>query len=172
MLASAFATAAHLGQVRKYTGEPYIEHPLAVAHLYAIYASNYEKESYDAALLHDTVEDTAVTLEDVQKGYGDKVAEYVWYLTKPPAFVGDRDQRKALDRDRLSKAPVTVRFIKLLDIMHNSNSIREHDPEFFQTFAKESERMIQMMNYVEVLDQCANDAGRTAIREWLPTILI
>lgn len=58
--AAAFAAQAHAGQVRKYTGEPYIRHPEAVAKL--VQASGGDTAMVAAAWLHDTVEDTAVTV--------------------------------------------------------------------------------------------------------------
>ena len=58
-----FATAAHEGQVRKYTGEPYVNHPFAVAESVADHVD--DKVAIAAAVLHDTVEDTAVTLEEI-----------------------------------------------------------------------------------------------------------
>jgi (p)ppGpp synthase/HD superfamily hydrolase len=136
-----FAEAAHTGQVRKYTYEPYITHPVAVA---TNFADNFSEDicggpeefsaAVQAAFLHDTVEDTSTTIDDIAAKFGALVAEYVWFLTKTPACVGNRELRKKLDRKRLQFAPAPVRLIKILDVMHNATSIAKHDLEFSVTF--------------------------------------
>ena len=60
-----FATKAHEGQVRKYTGEPYIVHPLEVAEI--VKTVEHTEEMLMAAVLHDTVEDTDTTIEDIDR---------------------------------------------------------------------------------------------------------
>lgn len=132
-----FANNAHKGQVRKYTGEDYVEHVYEVARLYGQYRVEPELDAYYAAILHDVVEDTDVTFDQLVTHFGEKVAEYVWYLTKPEDFVGNRKQRKALDGARLALAPDEVKFIKICDIMHNAPSIREHDPALWKTWRVE-----------------------------------
>ncbi len=153
--AIAFATAAHEGQVRKYTGEPYVEHVIAVAEMVAAHVT--DEDAITAAILHDTVEDCAVTIDDIEIEFGERVAEYVWYLTKPPAFVGNRAKRKALDRGRLKEAPEIVRFIKVMDIWHNSGSIKEHDQAFYKTFREEIRDLLYIMNALIVVRKFAGD---------------
>ena len=143
-----WATLYHKGQVRKYTGEPYITHPEAVGAL--VRAHGLSDTAVIAALLHDTVEDTSATIEDVEESFGTKVAEYVWYLTKPPGFVGNRATRKALDRDRLSHAPEEVRIIKFFDVMHNAGSIKEHDPEKWEEWRHEMSLLLFAMEVNEI----------------------
>ena len=142
--AKLWAGMHHKGQVRKYTGEPYIEHPLEVAEM--VKEHGLSETAIIAAILHDTVEDTGATLEDVEELFGTGVAEYVWYLTKPPVFVGNRATRKSLDRDRLSAAPEEVKFIKFYDVFHNASSIREHDPEFYDSWRHEMQLLFLAMN--------------------------
>jgi GTP pyrophosphokinase len=74
-----FGRSSHIAQVRK-SGEPYFFHPLRVAHLAARHWMDFS--SIIAALLHDVVEDTPVTLDSVCKQYGDDVALLVNGLTK------------------------------------------------------------------------------------------
>ena len=133
--AKMWAGMHHKGQIRKYTGEPYIEHPLAVAE--TVKEHGLSGEAIVAAILHDTVEDTGATMEDVEELFGTKVAEYVWYLTKPPEYVGNRELRKTLDRNRLSEAPEEVKIIKFFDVYHNAGSIKEHDIDFWNTWRHE-----------------------------------
>jgi len=72
----AFAARAHAGQTRKATDIPYIVHPVGVM-LILIEAGENDPEGLAAALLHDTVEDTEVTLAQIQEAFGARVAEIV-----------------------------------------------------------------------------------------------
>lgn len=141
-----FARVAHEGQVRKYTGEPYVEHVLAVGLMYQSWSEKMERDALYAAILHDTVEDTEVDMDQIRRHFGDKVAEYVWYLTKPEEFVGNRLKRKALDRARLALAPDVVKFIKILDITHNATSIRKHDQDFWKEWREETLLMLDALD--------------------------
>ena len=77
--ARIFAGLAHGSQKRKYTGEPYIVHPVEVSEIVAWH--NGSKEMIAAALLHDTVEDTDVTIDDIRNEFGNAVALLVDDLT-------------------------------------------------------------------------------------------
>lgn len=164
--ARRFAEQSHAGQVRKYTGEAYITHPIRVAELVNEHVQ--DDNVLCAALLHDVVEDCEVTIEEIEQLFGEEIAEYVWYLTKPPSFVGDREKRKRLDRARLQEAPALVRFVKVMDIFHNSLSIREHDPEFYKTFREESKLMLDAMNAFSVVNEFAGrEFASTEFKTWL-----
>jgi (p)ppGpp synthase/HD superfamily hydrolase len=158
-----FARQAHAGQVRKYTGEDYVEHCYAVGLMYQSWTVEMNKDALWAAILHDTVEDTPVTMREIQHQFGDRVAEYVWYLTKPESFVGDRAQRKALDSARLALAPEVVRFVKIIDIMHNAKSIREHDPDKWATWRVE---MIKLLDTMKSESVWRSQAGHWAQRKY------
>jgi (p)ppGpp synthase/HD superfamily hydrolase len=163
--AKQFAMKAHEGQVRKYTNEPYIEHPLAVAELIEVFVQ--DEATLTAAVLHDTVEDCDVTIEEIQKEFGDEVACYVWYLTKPPAFVGNRAKRKKIDRDRLQQAPKLARLIKIFDLWHNSKSIKEHDPKFWETFREEAKLLLDSMDAFSVICEfCGREFATHEFIEW------
>jgi (p)ppGpp synthase/HD superfamily hydrolase len=77
--AFSYALAAHTGQTRKYTGEPYIVHPFAVSLI--VQSVPHTPEMVAAALLHDTVEDTGKTIEEIEQLFGKQVASYVGWLT-------------------------------------------------------------------------------------------
>ena len=77
--AAEFATSAHEGQVRKYTGVPYIVHPIEVMEI--VKTVDHDDEMLAAALLHDVVEDCGVTIEDIVKEFGSDVASLVSALT-------------------------------------------------------------------------------------------
>jgi guanosine-3',5'-bis(diphosphate) 3'-pyrophosphohydrolase len=73
--ATEYATKAHEGQVRKVRGNPFIEHPLGVAKI--LQEAGMADEVVAAGLLHDVVEDTPYTLEDIEKEFGEKVVTLV-----------------------------------------------------------------------------------------------
>jgi len=154
-----FATKMHEGQVRKYTGEEYITHPVAVADIVEIYLDKkgYSEEdimmAVQVALLHDTVEDTVATMEDIEDKFGDEIAKGVWFLTKTPNYVGNRKFRKELCEARLREAPEIIRILKTADMFHNSLSIEEHDPKFWNLFKEETVSLLIAMNTLEVMGE-------------------
>ena len=144
--ARMFATAAHaaVGQLRKYTFEPYIVHPAEVAGIVAEYDGT--PEMIAAAWLHDTVEDTGVTSELIRKEFGDQVADLVGWLTdvsRPDH--GNRAQRKAVDRAHTAAAPAAAQTIKLADLICNTRSIVEHDAKFAETYLAEKRQLLEVM---------------------------
>jgi len=139
-----FATKAHGKQKRKYTGEPYISHPIAVMEM--VKEVPHTPEMLIAAVLHDTVEDTDVTLKDIKDRFGTKVAELVDGLTdvsRPED--GNRATRKALDRVHLSKQGPEVQTIKLADLIHNTTSIEFFDPHFYKVYKEEKIRILELL---------------------------
>mgnify|MGYP005989458893 FL=1 len=154
-----FATKMHEGQVRKYTGEEYITHPVAVADIVEIYLDKkgYTEEeimmAIEVAILHDTVEDTVATMETVEGFFGPEIAKGVWFLTKTPNYVGNRKFRKELCEARLREAPEIIRIIKTCDMFHNSLSIEEHDPKFWNLFKEETVSLLIAMNTLEVMGE-------------------
>lgn len=145
--ARAFATAAHaaVGQLRKYTFEPYIVHPAEVADLVAT-VPGHTPEMIAAAWLHDTVEDTGVTSELIRKEFGDEVAELVGWLTdvsRPDH--GNRAARKAVDRAHTAGAPAAAQTIKLADLIANTRSIMAHDEKFAVTYLAEKRMLLEVM---------------------------
>jgi (p)ppGpp synthase/HD superfamily hydrolase len=152
--ALAYATEAHKGQVRKYTGEPYIEHPKAVADI--VRGVRHTPAMIAAAYLHDVVEDTPIPLTDIRLAFGEDVAGLVYWLTdKSRPSDGNRAARKAIDRLHIAAAPPNAQTIKLADMIDNTSSIAERDPSFWVVYRKEK------LALLEVLDK--GDAGLLAI---------
>jgi (p)ppGpp synthase/HD superfamily hydrolase len=142
--ARAFAEVAHHNQVRKYTGAPYIQHPVAVAELVASVTS--DPEVIAAAYLHDVVEDTSQELGDIEANFGPRVALLVAYLTDVSTkYHGNRAARKALDRAHLALAPAEAQTVKLADLIDNSKSIAEHDPDFAKVYLKEKAELLEVL---------------------------
>ena len=142
-----FAKAAHeaVGQIRKYTGDPYICHPLAVAVI--VSKVEHTESMLMAALLHDTVEDTRVTLEEVAREFGEEVAALVGWLTdvsRPED--GNRTRRKAIDREHSGQAPAAAQTIKLADLLHNTSSIVAHDPAFARVYLQEMAALLEVLS--------------------------
>ena len=139
-----FATEAHGDQKRKYTGEPYITHPIAVMEI--VREVPHTEEMLMAAVLHDTVEDTQVTIEDIKTKFGTKVAELVDGLTdvSRPEH-GNRKTRKALDRAHLAKQNAEVQTIKLADLIHNTMSIGLYDPHFYKVYKEEKIKILDVL---------------------------
>lgn len=140
-----FADAAHMGQVRKYTGEPYIVHPLEVARLTMI-ANGATIQMYQAAMLHDTVEDCDVSIASIENIFGSEVAEMVWGLTdQSTKEMGNRAVRKAYDRDRLAYQSAQVQTIKVADLINNTVSIVEHDEAFAKVYIREKMELLEVL---------------------------
>lgn len=143
--AAQFAAEAHKGQVRKYTGQPYIVHPVEVMNLVATVP--HTEAMLCAALLHDTVEDCGVTLAEIEAEFGPEVEDLVFWLTDPPK--GDsglnRAARKELSRQRLEIAPAQAQTIKLADLISNTVSIVKYDPDFAVVYLREKAELLKVL---------------------------
>src|SRR5574337_569964 len=144
-----FAAAAHVGHLRKYVNRSYIEHPVAVARLLGRFGA--DEGLLAAAMLHDTIEDTPVTLEDVRARFGDDVGDLVAAVTdasKPSD--GNRETRKALDRQRLSGASDRAKSLKLGDLLHNTLSIVRYDSRFAEIYLAEKALLLPVLASVNL----------------------
>ena len=144
--ARVFATAAHaaVGQLRKYTFEPYIVHPAEVVEI--LKTRPHDPEMLAAAWLHDVVEDTGVKWETIRAEFGSTVATYVDYLTNPSRPEdGNRAKRKAIDRDWIAGAPAEVKTVKLADLISNCSSIVKYDASFAKTYLEEKRLMLEVL---------------------------
>ena len=136
--ALADARFSHQGQVRK-SGEPYIFHPLRVTHLAARHWMDFP--SVIAALLHDVVEDTPVTLEDIEKKYGSEVEHLVDGLTKvTSAEMSREDLKKETYRKTVLVAidDIRVLCLKFWDRMDNLLTIDALPPHKQSLIADET----------------------------------
>ena len=145
--AREFATQAHqrIGQRRKYTNQPYELHLAAVAKLVDEVVD--DPEMIAAAWLHDTVEDTPATLDDIEKNFGIPVAELVEELTDiSMASDGNRAKRKELDRLHLAQASVRAKTVKLADLIDNCKDIRKNDERFARVYLKEMGALLKVLS--------------------------
>lgn len=126
--AADFAREWHGTQVRKYTGEPFYHHPLRVMEL--VSSVTNETNVLAAALLHDVVEDTGITIHGVASWFGEDVGKLVDDLTnKTTPSDGDRAKRKAMDRERIAGIDPRAKTIKLADRLDNLPSVMSDDPD-------------------------------------------
>ncbi len=120
-----FADDAHSGQFRKGSRIPYLIHPLNVARILLDHGCSDELAV--AALLHDTVEDTPVTIEEIRTVFGDTVARLVEFATEPDGL-WTWERRKQHTLDLLGSGETTALLLSIADKLDNIRSIR-HDLE-------------------------------------------
>lgn len=131
----------HGEQVRKYTGEPYWRHPEAVAAI--VKTVPHTEAMVAAAYLHDVVEDTGCTEAGLRDAFGNAVTDLVMWLTdiSRPSD-GNREARKAIDREHTAAAPREAKTVKLADLIDNSRSIMKYDPDFARVYLKEKRLLL------------------------------
>lgn len=117
-----FATHAHRGQYRKTSNVPYIYHPLSVAHI--LIKHGCSEEIIVAGLLHDVVEDTPATLQDIKNQFGHSVACLVNAVSEPDKSAS-WETRKLHTLQTLSSAPFEVLLVTCADKLDNARSLAE-----------------------------------------------
>lgn len=144
--AADFARDAHnrIGQLRKYSNLPYITHPQAVANIVATVTD--DANTIAVAWLHDVVEDTEVTIAQIDARFGKDIAGLVADLTKVSKGTGEiRKKRVELDRHHLAGADPRAKTIKLADIIHNLSDLADRDPETARNYVPEKELQLQVL---------------------------
>ena len=116
-----FATEAHRGTERRGKGYPYIIHPMEAASIVATVTN--DQEMLAAAILHDTVEDTEVTIEQIRDLFGDRVATLVQTETAPMDSAMTWREKKLFQVNQLSAAPYDSKLVALGDKLSNLRGI-------------------------------------------------
>ncbi len=174
-----YATIAH-GEQKRLSGEPYIMHPLSVAIITLRLGMDYP--SVIAALLHDTVEDTSCTLDDIRKNFGETVAELVEGLTKIQAVPTKSEERTEgaifLDPSKIKQQQqaenirkmllamskdIRVIIVKLADRLHNMRTLM---------FKPEARRREIALETIEIYAPIAHRLGIRPIKEELEDLSI
>ena len=157
--AYVFTAKVHHGQVRK-SGEPYLIHPLNVA--YTLAEWNLDEETVATGLLHDTVEDTVATIEEVREYFGESVAQLVDGVTKiGRVTISDGTALKAESLRKMILAmgkDLRVILVKLADRLHNMRTLRHLPPDRQAVIARET---------VEIYAPIAARLGMSRIRSEL-----
>jgi GTP pyrophosphokinase len=137
--AYVYCAKVHAGQVRK-TGEPYLIHPLAVAGILA--QLKLDEASVVAGLLHDTVEDTLATLEDIEELFGKDIASIVDGVTKLGQVKFNTAEEKLAENFRkmlvAMSRDIRVLLVKLADRLHNMRTLEHMKPEKQEAIARET----------------------------------
>ena len=157
--AYVFTAKVHHGQVRM-SGEPYLVHPLNVAYLLADW--NLDEETVATGLLHDTVEDTVATVEELRELFGDSMAHLVDGVTKiGRVTLSDAAAQKAESLRKMILAmgkDLRVILVKLADRLHNMRTLRHLPPDKQAVIARET---------VEIYAPIAARLGMSRIRSEL-----
>jgi (p)ppGpp synthase/HD superfamily hydrolase len=138
--AAEFAKHAHEGQVRKYTGRPYVEHPMRVAGEVSMIDGATE-QMVAAAWMHDVIEDCAPELRGAMKLlFPQSVCNLVQELTNPSKDHPElkRAERKAMDRNHLASVSDEAKIIKLVDRIDNLREMTGAEPDFLLLYSRES----------------------------------
>jgi (p)ppGpp synthase/HD superfamily hydrolase len=140
-----FAMEKHSGQKRKYTGEPYWKHLAEVAALVQT-TTGVTDEMVMAAWLHDTLEDTETTADEIKAQFGATVMNFVVGLSDVSSKEdGNRASRKAADRNHIAEGGKEIQTIKVADTISNTSSIVENDPAFAKIYLKEKRELLQVL---------------------------
>ena len=158
------AKQAHKAQLRR-SGEPYIIHPIAVAGILA--DLGMDSQSLIAALLHDTVEDTELTNEDIVKNFGEEIAQLVdgvTKLAKVPTETKAEAQAENIRKMLLAMSnDIRVIIIKLADRLHNMRTIN---------YVREEKRRETALETLEIYAPIAHRLGIRTIKEELEDLAI
>ena len=160
------AEKAHEGQ-KRFSGQPYIIHPVAVASILVDLFMDYQ--SIVAALLHDTVEDTVITIEDVTKEFGTEVANIVDGVTKLGKVPFGTKQKEEVQAENIRKMllamaeDIRVMIIKLADRLHNMRTLE---------YMREQKRRDKALETLEIYAPIAHRLGIRTLKEELEDLAI
>lgn len=146
--AMRLAERAHRNHKRKYTGDPYIVHPLEVAEYLA--EAGMPAWVIAGGLLHDVIEDAGITEKSINVLTGDErvgplVTEVTEVYSKEAFPLLNRADRKARELERLSKVSYFAKTIKYADFISNTKDILEHDEKFARTYLAEIRDLLKAM---------------------------
>ncbi|MBI2007121.1 MAG: bifunctional (p)ppGpp synthetase/guanosine-3',5'-bis(diphosphate) 3'-pyrophosphohydrolase [Candidatus Blackburnbacteria bacterium] len=130
------ADEAHKGQLRKSDGSPYIHHPIQVGLILARH--NYPAHVVAAGILHDVIEDTGVSEEELRVKFGGEIADLVMDVTEPSKKLPWKERKRAY-LERLRLAPIDAVGISIADRIHNKAS-------FLQTYKEQGESLFLRFN--------------------------
>lgn len=164
-----FSAREHKGQVRR-SGEPYLVHPLNVAHILA--EMRLDETSIAVGLLHDVLEDTLTTKEKLQELFGDEVAEIVDGVTKISqyAFTSKEEQQAETFRKMLLAmvSDLRVVLVKLADRLHNMRTLEHLSDEHRERIATETMEIYAPIANRLGMGRVKNELEDLAFRNLMP----
>ena len=167
--AAKFAIDAHRGAERKGKGYPYILHPMEAAGIVASIST--DPELLAAAMLHDTVEDTDVTIEQIRCEFGDRVASLVHFETSPLPHGAPWRDRKQAQADQIAAAPHDSKIVALGDKLSNLRTIvadyRQIGDALWQRFRAPNGKEDIVWYYTILSDALASLSGTPPYEEYL-----
>lgn len=164
--AKEYATQKHSKQKRKFSGEPYVEHPKRVAELIRKYKSSKNKdELISAALLHDTIEDTDTTEEDLKKLFGGLITSLVKELSSEKEQIEKIGKDDYLSGKMLDMSSWALT-IKLADRLDNVSDLLDSNEKFRDRYSKETKSILQKLEKGRTLSDTQKKLV-TAIKEKL-----
>lgn len=144
-----YAVLKHRGQTRKGNGEPYINHCGRVAMRIKVARPWIDDEVIASAWLHDTLEDTDATYEELLGKFGRYIANNVLGMTNPSHDDEHKDkpraERKRIDREHTAKQDNTVKLIKLADRVDNLSDFYHANDGFMYKYAEESKLLLEVI---------------------------
>jgi (p)ppGpp synthase/HD superfamily hydrolase len=146
--AIVFAAQAHgaIEHRRKGSDLPYIAHPIEVMAIVST-VPDHTEAMLAAAVLHDVVEDTDIGLEEIKDRFGIEVMTLVAWLTDVSTKEdGNREARRAVDREHSGQAPAEAQTVKLADLISNTKNIVEHDPGFARIYLREKRLLLDVLD--------------------------
>jgi|APGre2960657373_1045057.scaffolds.fasta_scaffold115134_2 (p)ppGpp synthase/HD superfamily hydrolase len=145
--ATLFADQAHDGQLRKFSGLPYISHPMEVMQI--VRGVCNDDDVLAAAVLHDVIEDCGVTYTDLMLEFNENIAHLVYQVTNAANDEdGDRIVRAYINRNVMANASDDAQTLKLADIISNLSGIDlalECDPAWAKMYLEEKVDMINVL---------------------------
>jgi (p)ppGpp synthase/HD superfamily hydrolase len=161
--AMVFAREVHANQVRKYTGNPYVDHLAEVAGVVSTVLNGFlnpsNEEILATAWLHDCIEDQNVPPKYLETEFGRDVCNGVLALSDLEP--GNRKERKSASCERLSHAAPWIQTIKVADLISNTSSIVKHDPKFSAIYLEEKS---QLLDVLKLADPRLLDIARAQVK--------
>lgn len=143
--AMEYASSRHKTQKRRFTHELYVEHCKRVAEIVRSYKKSHEIDKLvSSALLHDTIEDTNTTEEDLEKMFGGLVSSLVVELTSDKAKIRKEGKQEYLS-DKMIHMSSWALVIKLADRLDNVNDLDKTSEEFRNRYSKETVYILNML---------------------------
>ena len=173
-----FAHQKHINQKRKWNNEPYINHPIRVQQI--MFEHMNTSELYNAfdmweeltismtCLLHDTLEDTDTTYDELVDKFDSNVADLVNWLTNVSKLSdGNRKVRKQKDMEHILKAPIQAICIKLADVIDNCKDIVENEQEY-NKYVSENDKSTFAKKYLNEKKEFLNHLDKKYKEELVP----